>query len=62
MTELMDQVSKSAAALEKESNPTALRKKVAGHAALVKQLDTQFQQCATACAGMMKAPDAKTTK
>jgi hypothetical protein len=62
MTKLMDQVSKSAAALEKESDSTVLKKKVAEHAALVKKLDTQFQQCATACGGMMKAPDAKGTK
>ncbi|MBI2817893.1 MAG: hypothetical protein HYX72_13240 [Acidobacteria bacterium] len=51
MAKLMDQVNKSAAALEKESNPAALKKKVAEHAAIVKQLDTKFQQCAAACAG-----------
>ena len=49
MTKLMDQVAKSAAALEKETNPTALKKKVAEHAALVKQLQTQFQQCPEQC-------------
>ncbi len=53
MTKLMDQVSKSAAALQKETNLKALKKKVAEHAALVKQLEAQFEQCATACAGVM---------
>src|SRR5215831_15970140 len=42
MVKLMDEVSQSAAALEKESNPTALKKKVTEHAALVKKLDAQF--------------------
>ena len=42
MAKLIDQVSKSAAALEKENDPTALKKKVAEHNALVKKLDAKF--------------------
>lgn len=55
MMKLMTQVTQSAAALEKETNPTALKKKAAEHAALVKQLEAKFQQCAAAC-GQMTPP------
>lgn len=42
MSKLIDQVSKSAAALEKENDPTALKKKVTEHNALVKKLQAKF--------------------
>ena len=42
MSRLIDQVSKSAAALEKENDPTALKKKVTEHNALVKKLQAKF--------------------
>jgi hypothetical protein len=42
MAKLIDQVSKSAAALEKENDPAALKKKVTEHNALVKKLDAKF--------------------
>lgn len=44
MSRLIDQVASSAAALEKETNLTALKQKVTEHAALVKQLRDLFQQ------------------
>lgn len=43
MAKLIDQVSKSAAALEKENDPSALKKKVAEHNALVKKLQAKFR-------------------
>jgi hypothetical protein len=44
MAKLIDQVSESAAALEKEKDPAVLKKKVAEHAALVKKLQAKFQE------------------
>ena len=44
MGKLIDQLAKSAAALEKETNPTALKKMLAEHASLVRALRTKFDQ------------------
>ncbi len=49
IAKLMDQVVQSAAALEKETNPTALKKKLAEHNALVKSLQAKIQQCPQHC-------------
>jgi len=44
LAKLIDQVAKSSAALEKETNPTALKQKLAEHDKLVKSLQTKFQE------------------
>ena len=54
VTKLIDQVQKSAIALQKETNPVALKKKIADHVALVKELQQKFQQCSEHCNQMMQ--------
>ena len=54
MAKLIDQVEKSAIALQKETNPVALKKKIADHVALVKELQEKFQQCSEHCNQMMQ--------
>ncbi len=54
MGKLIDQVSKSAAALQKEKDPAVLQKKVAEHAALAKSLQTKFQEHSKTMQQMMQ--------
>ena len=59
MAKLMDDLQKSTAALQKETDQTALKKKLSEHAALIKQLQTKFEQCSQQCSHMMSgAPSA----